>query len=465
MADLRSGASPAYAAPIGDVKVSMGEKVAYGLGNTSAYIIYTLMTSMLAFFYTDYIGISAGAIGTIMLVSRIFDGVSDVIMGHITDHTHSRHGKARAWLLWMTIPYGVTGILMFLIPAHASAMFQYIWIFVTYNLVNTVVYTATNLPYGALAAMMTRNQYERESINVLRMGLGPFGGLLISAVTLPMVRAFGDDQRAWIIAMSINLIIGMALELICFFGTKERVEIPAAKKSDVPFAKSLRALFSNKYWALGMGLWGILSIYGTFNGTSLPYFCKYILGDAVLSSSINLVETLVQIAVIFMMPYFLKRFGKRNTALAGAVITILGQFPVMLAPSHAMAMVSAVIRGIGVAPLFAVVFSFIADAVEYGQWKTHLRTEGMIMSAASVGSKLGGGLASAVLGKILDFAGFNGLAAAQAESALTAIRGLYLWAPIIIWAVAAVMLICHQLDKKYPAIMKELAEREAHGEL
>lgn len=461
-----SKAADTAAASSGNIKLTVGEKISYGLGNTSAYIVYTLMGSLLTFFYTDYIGINAGIVGTIFLISRVFDGISDVIMGHITDHTHSKHGKARAWLLWMAIPYFITGVALFLIPANGSEMLQYVYIFVTYNLANTVVYTATNLPYGTLATLMTRDQHEREVLNVFRMALGPFGGLLITACTLPLVRRFGDNQMAWIMVMAVWMALGTVLQLITFFKCKERVRIEAAQKSDVPFLKSLGALLRNKYWLISMLLWCVLSVYGTFNGTALPYYCKSILGDSVISSPISTCETLIQIVVIAFMPWFLNRFGKRNTALAGAILVMLAQIPLLIAPTAMPALiVSAVLRGIGVSPLFAVVFSFLADSVEYGQWKTHLRTEGMIMSAASLGSKVGGGFASAIVGKILTASGYVGTAATQTEAANAAVSGMYRFAPLIIWGAAIVLLLCYQLDKKYPKIMEELKDRETKGML
>ncbi len=449
-----------------DIKLSVSEKICYGLGNTSAYIIYTLMGSLLTFFYTDYVGINAGVVGTIFLISRVFDGISDVIMGHITDHTHSKYGKARAWLLWMAVPYFITGIALFLIPANVSENIQYVYIFVTYNLANTVVYTATNLPYGTLATLMTRGQHEREVLNVFRMALGPFGGLLITACTLPLVKRLGDNQAAWILVMGIWMALGTILQLITFFKCKERVQIKAAKKSEVPFLRSLKALVINKYWLMSMLLWCVLSVYGTFNGTSLPYYCKNILGDSVISSPISTCETLIQIVVIACMPKFLQKFGKRNCALTGAILVLIAQAPLLIAPTSISCLIaSAVLRGIGVSPLFAVVFSFLADSVEYGQWKTHLRTEGMIMSAASLGSKVGGGFASAIVGKILTSSGYDGMAVAQSASANAAVSGMYRFAPIIIWGIAIIILLCYQLDKHYPQIMAELKEREQHGRL
>lgn len=450
----------------GDIQLSVGEKVCYGLGNTSAYIVYTLMGSLLTFFYTDYIGINSGVAGTIFLISRVFDGASDVLMGHITDHTHSRFGKARAWLLWTAIPYFVTGVALFLIPANSPDLLQYIYIFVTYNLANTVVYTATNLPYGTLATLMTRNQHEREVLNVFRMALGPFGGLLITACTLPLVRRFGDNQKAWILVMTVWMALGTVLQLLTFFKCKERVHIEVAEKNDVPFLKSLNALMKNKYWLISMLLWCVLSVYGTFNGTTLPYYCKNIMGDSVISTPISTCETLIQIAVIAVMPWFLKKYGKRNIALAGAILVIIAQIPLLIFPTKLPALIlSAVIRGVGVSPLFAVVFSFLADSVEYGQWKTHLRTEGMVMSAASLGSKVGGGFASAIIGNILNASGYKGMAKAQTAVAKAAVSGMYRFAPLIIWGAAIVLLLCYQLDKQYPKIMEELEERERNGQL
>lgn len=450
----------------GNVKISLREKFCYAIGDPACNVVFALTTTLLTFFYTDYIGISAGVVGMIMLISRIFDGGSDVIMGILTDRTHSKHGKARPWILWMTVPYALTAVAMFTIPADATDMVKAIYIFVTYNLVTTVVYTALTLPYGTLASLMTRNQHEREITNVLRMAVSPFGRILTTSFTLPLVKLLGDDQRAWVISTAIFSVIAMIMLFICFFSTKERVVIDAAQQEKVPIGKSLKALFVNKYWALAMALWGMLSVYSTLIGTDLTYYCKYILGNDLYMSPIYSAEQVPMIIIIFLMPLGLRRFGKRNMALAGAVLVVLGQLLFLFNPgSFELAMVSAVIKGIGQAPLFGAIFSLIADSIEYGQWKTHLRIEGMIYSAASVGSKLGAGLTSALLGVILDRAGYDGLAVTQSATAMSAIYHIFIWGPVIVWVITALFLYLWKLDKQYPSIIKELAEREAHGEL
>lgn len=450
----------------GDVKISMREKIAYGLGDTSCNIVVGLTTSLLTFFYTDYIGVSVQMIGLIILISRFFDGGSDIVMGLIVDRTRSKYGKARPWVLWASIPYAIGCVLLFTVPP-ASDMVKAIYIFITYNFIQTVCYTALNLPYSSLAALMTRNQYERGSINAIRMALSPFGRILATAVTLPLVKLLGNDQRAWIMAAAIYGAIALALLLFCFLGTKERVQL-AAEQADtkVPIGTSMKALLKNKYWALGLLLWAMLSVYMTLSGTSLSYYSKWILGNSLLTSPLYLAEQIPCIVLTFFIPLALQKVSKRNLALAGAIICIIGQLGLMFNDhSFAFAMVSAICRGIGQAPLMGVVFSFIADSVEYGQYKTHLRLEGLIYSAASVGSKLGGGLMSAAFGWILGWAGYDGLQAVQTAATLRTISALFVWGPIIVWGVTAVILLFHRLEKEYPAIMKELSEREARGEL
>ncbi|MGN1007896.1 MAG: MFS transporter [Butyricicoccus sp.] len=450
----------------GDVKVSMREKLSYGLGDTACNIVVGLTTSLLSLFYTDYIGVSIGTVGLIILLSSFFDGISDVIMGLIVDRTHSKHGKARPWILWTSIPYAVGCVLLFTVPA-GSGMVRAIYIFITYNFVQTVCYTALNLPYSSLAALMTRNQYERGSINAIRMALSPFGRILATAATLPLVKLLGGDQRAWILAAVIYGALALVLLLICFFNTKERVQV-ASEKADtkVPIGTSLKALFRNKYWALGLLLWAMLSVYMTLSGTSLSYYSKWILGNDLLTSPLYLAEQIPSIGLIFFVPLLLRKISKRNLALAGAVICIVGQTGLILDRGNfTFALISAICRGIGQAPLMGVVFSFIADSVEDGQYKTHLRMEGLIYSAASVGSKLGGGLMSAAFGWIMGWAGYDGLAAVQSATALDTISALFIWGPIIVWGVTAIILLFHRLEKQYPAIMKELAERESRGEL
>lgn len=357
----------------------------------------------------------------------------------------------------------------FTIPAGAADWFKAIYIFVTYNLVTTVVYTALNLPYGALASLMTRNQNERAVTNVLRMAISPLGRVATTSLTLPLVGMFGDDQRAWIITTSIFSAAALVLLLICFFNTKERVHIAAAENVKVPVRDGILALFKNKYWIMCLALWGLLSVHATVMGIDLAYYCKYILGDQKLTGTIYAAEQVMMILGILVLPALLPKFGKRNLALAGSLFVVMSSLLLLLNPSnYAMVTVISGMRGIGEAPLFGVIFSLIADSVEYGQYKTHIRQEGMIFSAASVGSKLGAGLSSAAVTGVLGAMGYissTAGSAMQPERAVNAIFVIYIWAPVLVWTLAAVLLFFYKLDKMYPDIMRELMEREARGEL
>lgn len=447
-----------------DHVVSFREKICYGLGDSACNVVYGLCSTLLTFFYTDYVGINAFVVGIIFLITRLFDGVSDIIMGFITDRTKSKYGKARPWILWMSVPYAVTFILLFLVPANASQTIQAIYIFVTYNLVNTIVYTALNLPYSTMASLITRDQKSRASTQAWRIFCGPMGKMVVTVSTLPLVKALGDTQRSWIIVSCIFAVIALVLLLVCFFNIEERVVIEAAQNQKVSVGKNLKALFSNQYWAICLGLWGIMVMMSTVSGTITTYYCKYILGNQDLYSPIYAAELIAQSIVVLIVPYFVMRFGKRNLTLAGILLVIVAQLVWITNPmSVGVAMTSAILRGIGVAPLWACVFPMIADCAEFGQWKTHVRQDGMIFSAASVGSKVGGGLASAGIGLLMDSVGYDGLAAAQSAEALGMIKAICMYAPIIFSAIIVVLCLLYKLDKLYPQVIADLRKRDEQG--
>lgn len=444
--------------------VSLREKICYGLGDSACNVVYGLCSTLLTFFYTDYVGVSMATVGIVFLVTRFFDGISDIIMGFITDRTKSKWGKARPWILWMAVPYAVTFVLLFLIPANATEMVQAVYIFVTYNLVNTVVYTALNLPYSTMASLITRDEKSRASTQAWRIFCGPGGKMVVTVATLPLVNFFGGTQRSWVIVACIYAVVALMLLLICFFNIEERVVIKAAEGKTFTVAQNLKALFSNQYWAICLGLWGVMVMMSTVSGTITTYYCKYTLGNEELYSMIYAAELIAQCVVVMIVPHFVMRFGKRNLTLAGILLVIVAQLVWMTSPVNvSVAMVSAVLRGIGVAPLWACVFPMIADSAEFGQWKTRVRQDGMIFSAASVGSKLGGGLASAGVGLLMDSVGYDGLLATQSEGVLDMIYNICMYAPMMFSAIIIVLCLLYKLDKIYPQVIADLKERDAQG--
>lgn len=444
-------------------------RIAYGLGDTAQNVVWGAM-GILTFFYTDYAGIDPALVGMVMLLSRCFDGFSDVIMGFVVERTNSKWGKSRPWILWMSVPFAISIVLIYTVPQGSTAM-QFAYLFVTYNFCTTFCYTALNLPYGSLSAMMTRSSKERDMLSITRMCLSPWGRILSVSATLPLVKMFGDSQMAWVEVMSMWAVVGLLLLLFCFSRCKETVVIEArAKVAKIPVSKALKCLAVNKYFWIGMTIWMMQNVIFTITGTILPYYCKYIFQDDSLYSGLYLLETIVTIFVMAVFsPRLLQKFGKRNMSLAGVAICFIGHAIFLLNPTDFNWVVfSCVIRGIGFAPVQSVIFGFLGDAVEFGQWKTHVRQEGLIFSGGSVGTKVGSGLTSAVLTGLLSMVGYvasNAGAVSQPAAVIQMITDIYMFGPIFVWAVLLFVLYIYRLDKVYPQIMRDLVEREAKGEL
>ena len=433
-------------------------------------VIFGMIGTLLTLFYTDYVGVSPAIVGMVMLLSRLFDGVSDLVMGVIVENTKSKWGKSRPWILWMSVPYALSAVLLFSVP-HTTGMVQAVYIFVTYNFCTTLCYTALNLPYGSLSAMMTRTSSERDMLSVVRMGLSPLGRIMAVTFTLPLVKIFGDDQSAWIKTMSIWAAIALILLVICFVKCKETVVIEAQKNAKkVPVRDGMKALVTNQYFWSVLVLWMLQSVSFGISGTILPYYCKYIFhNDTWMYSALYLTETLVLVGCIFLCAPLIRKYGKRNIALFGAYIALGGQLLFFLNPTNFVWLVmSCVMRAIGLAPLNAAVFGMIGDVVEFGQWKTHIRQESLIFAGGSIGTKVGSGVASACMTGLLSMAGYISSSAGtvtQPQQALDMIINIYKGGPLIVAVIAVITLTLYRLDGKYPAIMVELTQREACGEL
>lgn len=445
-------------------KITFGTRVAYGCGDTACNIVYGMISTLLTLFYTDYAGVSPITIGMVMLISRVFDGSSDLIMGFLVDRTKSRWGKSRPWLLWMTVPYAIAAILMFTVP-HTTEFVKGIYIFVTYNLTTTVIYTAINVPYGSLSTMMTRDSYQQDLLSIFRMILSPVGRIISVTFTMPLVKVFGDDQAAWVKTMFIWVAIAVVLLLFCFFQCEETVKVDVKKEKKVSVKKNLKALVTNKYFWCVLGLWSIQVIHQTIVGTDLPYYCKYIFkNDSWMYSTLYFLETAIMILGAMACPFLIKRWGKRNVSLAGSVLAVVSHLLILANPfSFQWFFGVTLIRSIGVSQLSATIFGMLGDVVEYGYWKNGFRQESLIFGGASLGFKVGTGVTSALMTGLMTASGYISSTSGnvvQPGSAVTTIGNIYKFGPVIIWAAAIILLLIYKLDKEYPKISKELAERE-----
>lgn len=433
-------------------EIRFWERFSYGCGDLGCNIIYSAMSSFLLFYYTDYVHVSAGVIGTIMLLSRVFDGITDLIMGIIVDRTKSRFGKCRPWILRMAIPFALAGSLLFTVPSGLGNTAKLAYIFITYNLVSSVIYTAINVPYATLNSLITQDQYERSVLSIFRMILATTGTLIITNLTLPLVEFFGNNLSAWTKTFAVFGILAVIVFMITFMGTKERV-VPAkdTKQEKVPFVKGIRLLFQNKYWMMITITLVFIFINYSLNGGAAVYYAKNILHNSDMVGTMNLVANLVQIGVMFFTAFIIKKIGKRNMLIVGAVIYGLGFAMFGFVGTNMTGIIIAcVLKGVGNAGISSCMFAIVSDTIEYGEWKTGYRTEGLINSASSFGFKVGNGLGSAILGWVI------GAAGAGMGSEIT-----FIWIPAILCIGQVVVMWFYKLDKEYDGIVEALEKEGA----
>lgn len=442
--------------------ISVLEKIAYGGGDLASNLILVLTSTFVTFFYTDALGLNAAIIGSIMMFSRLADGFTDIFMGYVMDRTKSKHGKARPWMLWLAVPIAVSCILVFLVPNIGEAG-KYVYVTITYNLVTTFLYTMINIPYGALTSLMTRDQNQRTVINIFRMVMAQLGSLIINALTLPFINAIGgsSSQKSWIMASVIYGIIAAALFLTCFAKTKERVQVSAQQKETMRLGESFKLIMKNNYWLMIVGIWVSMALGMSMNMGVGTYYAKYILGDENMAGFITAVSIIPAILCMPAIVPLSKKFGKRNAGLAGSIISLVGHCMIFInATSATWLIVCSLIKGVGQAALTGTIFAMVADTIEYGQWKTGKRVEGMLYSSTTFGAKIGAGIGGAVALAVIGAAGYDGLAAVQSASAVAAIKSVYLVLPVPFLILVPLFYALYKLDKIYPTVMADLEKRE-----
>lgn len=442
--------------------ISVWEKIAYGGGDLASNLILVLTSTFVTFFYTDALGLNAAIIGSIMMFSRLADGFTDVFMGYVMDRVKSKHGKARGWLLWLAIPIAIACVLVFLVPNIGEAG-KYVYVTITYNLVTTFLYTMINIPYGALTSLMTRDQDQRTVINIFRMFMAQVGSLIINACTLPLINSMGgsSNQKSWIIVSVMYGVAAAALFLICFAKTKERVQVSMKQKETIRLGESFKLIMKNNYWLLLVGIWVSMALGMSLNMGVGTYYAKYILGDENMAGFISAVSILPVLICMPAVAPLSKKYGKRNIALIGSLISLAGQLIMLLNPeSSAWLITCSLVKGIGSAALSGTLFAMVADTIEYGQWKTGKRVEGMLYSSTTFGAKVGAGIGGAVALGIIGRAGYDGLAAVQTASAIDAIKLVYLVLPIPFLIFIPVFYAFYKLDRIYPTVMADLEKKE-----
>ncbi|MDO4650776.1 MAG: glycoside-pentoside-hexuronide (GPH):cation symporter [Eubacteriales bacterium] len=415
-------------------KLNMRSKLGYGVGDAGANFCWTFVASFFLLYCTNVLGVSAAAVGTLLMISKIFDGISDVFMGAIIDRTRSKMGKARFWFFWSSFPVAFCVYLLFNIPAGFSETTKYGYIFVVYTLMGAVFYTMNNIAYSTLTALVTKDPKERVELGSYRFIFAIGAALVIMSITSPLVEALGGGQAGWRAVSIIYAILCLALLQISVWSVRELPESELQdqqvkeKKEKVSLLTTVKLLFQNKFFLLILLYY--LSSYllnGIYSGLGI-YFATYNLGNGSLLGVLSIVSLLPTIIMLPLVPKITSKKGMRNTALIGMVIACIGGIIAFVGGSAQiipLLFAGALVFSAGKAPMTGVTNALIAAADDYSELKYKQRITGAIYSCSSVGMKVGTGIGTALTGFILEFGKFDGAKAIQSEGTLRLISNSY----------------------------------------
>ncbi|GGB61855.1 glycoside-pentoside-hexuronide (GPH):cation symporter [Shewanella inventionis] len=396
--------------------ISIKEKIAYGLGDTASNIVFQTVMLFLTFFYTDIFGISPAFVGTMFLAVRLIDAVTDPLMGALADRTNTRWGKFRPYLLWFALPFGFISVLAFTTP-DLTEDGKMIYAFVTYTAL-MMVYTAINIPYCALGGVLTADPRERVSVQSYRFVFAMIGGLLVSGLTLPLVEFLGqgDQAKGYQLTITAMSILGVAMFLVCFWGTKERLHPPVDQQSS--FKKDFGDMLKNDQWRV-LAVAAVCLLSGMVLRTSLAiYYVKYYLN---MPDSITLFITLGMVGNIFgciLAEPLAKRICKVKAYIGlqiiAAALCVLSYF----VPSEqvVLAFFMFIAWGFTFNMATPLLWAKMADVVDYGQYKNGVRITGMIYSSVIFFIKLGVAIGGAAAGWLLAGYGYQADTAQTAET-------------------------------------------------
>lgn len=441
-------------------------KVGYGSGDVAGNVIYALLTSFVMIYLTDTIGMNSGIVGILIAVSKIFDGVTDIIFGTMIDKTHTKLGKARPWMLYGFIGCSITLIGVFAIPINMGSTAQYAWFFICYTLLNSVFYTANNIAYSALTALVTKNSKERVQMGSYRFIFAFATSLLIQSVTFKFVESVGGGASGWRTVAVIYAIIGLIVNTISTFSVKELSDEelsedsePISKEHKYSFTEAFKLLIHNKYYVMIAITYILQQIYSAMIGVG-TYYAKYILADenmfGVFAWFINipLIVALVFTPAIVQKwngmyklnkySYMVATTGRLLVAIAG----YMGNIPLMLAFTA--------LSALGQGPWQGDMNAVIASCSEYTWLTKRKRIDGIMYSCTSLGVKIGGGLGTAIVGILLEYSGFKGTLTVQPDSAINMLHIMYLIVPFVLNLIITFILSKMNVEKANTELKEKL---------
>lgn len=427
-------------------------KVGYGSGDVAGNVVYALLSSFVMIYLTDTVGLNSGVVGTLMMFSKLFDGVTDIFFGSMIDKTKSRMGRARPWMFWGYFGCAATLIAIFAIPVSLGEGAKYAWFFLAYTMLNAVFYTANNIAYSALTALITKNGSERVQMGSIRFMFAFGTSLLIQTITVDFVKSMGGGAEGWRTVAIIYAIIGLIVNSISVFSVKElspeELDETDSKQEEEKIEKyslgdAAKLLASNKFYIIICCVYILTQIYTATLNMGI-YFMTYILGDASLLGVFSMAINIPLIAGLIFTPMLVKKMkGMYKINLAGYILATvarglvivggyLGNLPMMLIFSG--------VAAIGMSPLQGDLNALIASCSEYTFLTKHKRIDGTMFSCTSLGVKIGGGIGTALAGWMLAASGYIPNALTQVDSCINMLYFMYLWIPMLINLVIAYLL-------------------------
>ena len=419
-------------------------KIGYGSGDIAGNVVYALLSAFVMIFLTDTVGMNAGIVGTLIAVSKLFDGVSDIFFGSMIDKTHSKMGKARPWMFYGYFGCAICLVAIFVIPADISAFAQYAWFFIAYTLLNAGFYTANNIAYSALTALITKNNHERVQMGSIRFMFAFGTSMLIQTITVGCVAFFGGGASAWRTVAIIYAIVGVVSNTISVMSVKELTPEELAegetKNEDVQEEKyslidAFKLLVHNKYYLMICGSYILMQVYSATLNMGI-YYMTYVLKNANLLGVFSWAINIPMILGLLFTPALVAKFkGMYRLNFYGYTLGTVGRLGVLIAGymgSVPLMLACTAIAAIGMSPLRGDMNALIATCSEYTYLTTGKRVDGTMYSCTSLGTKIGGGIGTALAGWLLAISGYVGGAAEQSASCMNMLHIMYLWIPMII---------------------------------
>ncbi|MCI8557656.1 MAG: MFS transporter [Lachnospiraceae bacterium] len=445
-------------------------KVGYGSGDIAGNVVYAFLSSFVMIYLTNTVGLHPGVVGSLIAASKLFDGVTDIFFGAMIDKTKSRLGKARPWMLYGYVGCALTLAAIFAIPVDLGKTAQYAWFFIAYTLLNAVFYTANNIAYSALTALVTKNSKERVQMGSYRFIFAFGTSLLIQSVTIQAVAACGGGAGGWRTVAIIYALIGLAVNTISALSVKELSEEELREdagknkpEEKYGLATAAKLLASNKFYLMICAVYILQQIYTAMINMGI-YYMTYVLKNENLYGVFSWAMNIPLIAALVFTPTLVARWkGMYKLNLRGYMLGTLGRALVVVAGylgSVPLMLLFTGIAAFGQGPWQGDMNAVIASCSEYTYLRTGKRVDGTMYSCTSLGVKLGGGLGTAIAGWLLAASGFDKNLTVQPESCMQMLYFMYLWIPLIINLVITLVLSRMNVEGANAKLKEQLRGQE-----